>query len=403
MTRRLIWTAIALLAAGGFAWALWPRPVTVETAAVGRQDIEVMVEEEGKARIREVFTVSAPISGRISRQGLHAGDEVTGGETVVARISPAAPALLDLRARRIAEATRDASEAAVGLARAELARAEAEEDYAASELRRVEALVSREALPGRSLDQARLDANAAAAAVDSARANLLVHERELESARAALIEGSGKGGDDDCCVEVVAPASGRILRVLTESEQVVGAGTPLLEIGDPSDLEIVVELLSSDAVRVKAGAPAGIDGWGGPLLAARVTRIDPSAVTRVSALGIEEQRVTAILALSDPAATGSGLGDGYRVMTHVVVWRGEGLLAVPVGALFRSGGDWAVFRVEAGRARLTPIRLGERNADWAEVRGGLESDASVILHPGDRVTDGIRVEAAATPASGPQN
>lgn len=402
MIRRLIWAAVALLVAGGFAWALWPRPIAVETATLGRRDIEVLVEEEGKARIREVFTVSAPISGRISRQGLHAGDEVTGGETVVARISPAAPALLDLRARRIAEATRDASEAAVGLARAELARAEAQRDYAASELRRVEALVSRQALPGRTLDQARLDAAAAAAAVDSARADLLVRERELESARAALIEGSGNGDEDECCVEVVAPASGRILRVLTESEQVVGAGTPLLEIGDPSDLEIMVELLSSDAVRAEAGAPATIDGWGGPPLAARVTRIDPSAVTRVSALGIEEQRVTAVLALTDAPATGAGLGDGYRIDAHIVVWRGEGLLAVPVGALFRSRGDWVVFRVDAGRARLTPIRLGERNSDWAEVRSGLEPGASVILHPGDRIADGVRVASTtATDAEPP--
>lgn len=402
MVRRLIWAALALLVAGGFAWALWPRPVLVETAIVGRQDIEVTVEEEGKARIREVFTVSAPISGQMARQDLHAGDEVVGGRTVVARIRPAAPALLDLRARRIAEAARDAAEAAVGLARAELARAEAEGEYADAELRRVEALVGREVLPQRSLDQARLDAAAAHAAVESAGANLLVRERELESARAALMEGGDRGGDDACCVEVMAPAGGRILRVLTESEQVVSAGTPLLEIGDPSDLEIVVELLSSDAVRVEAGAPAVIDGWGGPALAARVTRIDPSAVTRVSALGIEEQRVTATLALTGDPAVRPGLGDGFRVTTHIVVWRGEGLLAVPVGALFRSGGDWAVFRVEDGRARLTPIRLGERNAHWAELRGGLEAGARVVLHPGDRVTDGARVAFTTGADAGPR-
>lgn len=402
MIRRLIWAVLALLVAAGFAWAFWSRPVPVETATVARQDIEVVVEEEGKARIREIFTVSAPVPGHMSRQDLHAGDEVTAGSTVVARISPAEPGLLDLRARRIAEATRDAAEAAVGLARAELARAQAHEDYARSELRRVAALVNRGAMPTRALDQAQLDAAAAQAAVESARANLLVRERELESARAALIEGSGQASNGGCCIEVAAPASGRILRVLTESEQVVAAGTPLLEIGNPSDLEIVVELLSADAVRVQTGAPASLDGWGGPPVAARVTRVEPSAVTRVSALGIEEQRVTAVLAPEGDPAVWQGLGDGYRVTAHIVVWQGKGRTAVPVGALFRSGNAWAVFRVESGRARLTPIELGERNQDWAEVRGGLEAGARVILHPSDRIADEVRVTAE-VPETGPQS
>ncbi len=401
MIRRVAWAVLVLMVAAGLAWALWPRAILVDTAPVGLQDIDVLIEEEGEARIREIFTVSAPVPGHMSRQDLHAGDEVIAGSTIVARISPADPALLDLRSRRIAEATRDAAEAAVGLARAELARSRAQGDYARSELRRVEALVNRDAMPPRALDQARLDAAAAQAAVESARANLMVRERELESARAALIEGSGQTGDGGCCVEIVAPASGRILRVLTESEQVVTAGTPLLEIGDPSDLEIVVELLSSDAVRVQAGAPATLDGWGGPPLAARVTRVDPSAVTRVSALGIEEQRVTAVLAPEDDPALRQRLGDGYRVIAHIVVWQGKRLTAVPVGALFRSGDAWAVFRVEAGRAKLTPIDLGERNQDWAEVRSGLEPGALVILHPSDRIADGVRVTAAEVPETGP--
>ncbi|WP_299360167.1 HlyD family efflux transporter periplasmic adaptor subunit [uncultured Paracoccus sp.] len=394
MTRRLIWAFLALLVAAGFTWALWPRPIAVETATVGLQDIEVVVREEGEAHIREVFTVSAPISGHMSRQNLHAGDEVAAGETVVAQISPAVPALLDLRTRRIAEATRDAAEAAVGLARAEFSRAQAQEEYARSELQRVEALVNRDALPRRSLDQARLDAAAAKAAVESARANLLVRERELESARAALIEGSGERGNGGCCVDIVAPASGQILRVLTESEQVVSAATPLLEIGDPADLEIEVELLSSDAVRVKVGALATIDGWGGPPLAARVTRIDPSATTRVSALGIEEQRVKTVLAPEGERGAWRELGDGYRVTAHIVVWQGKGLPAIPVGALFRSGDAWAVFRVDAGQARLVQVELGQRNEDWAELRGGLEPGADVILYPGDRIAEGGRVTEA---------
>ncbi|WP_051521603.1 efflux RND transporter periplasmic adaptor subunit [Rubellimicrobium mesophilum] len=396
MIRRLVWAALALALIAGFAWALWPRPVEVETAEVGRQDIVVTVDEEGRSRIREVFAVSAPIAGRMARLDLHPGDPVTVGETVVARLRPAAPPLLDVRARRVAEAARDAAQAALGLARAELERARAQADYAASELRRAGALADRGTLATRTLEQARLDA-AASAALESANANVMMRQRELESARAALIEGDEASGDGPCCVEVSAPTTGCILRVLAESEQVVAAGTPLLEIGDPSDLEIVVDLLSSDAVRVTEGRPATLDGWGGATLAAHVARVDPSAETKVSALGIEEQRVTAVLALDGPAAAQAGLGDGYGVTTHIEVWRGEDLPAVPVGALFRNGEDWAVFRVEEGRAWLTPIGLGERNADWAEVRTGLEPGASVILHPGDRIADGVRVAPRAVP------
>ena len=391
MLRRLLWALLGLAVAAGFAWALWPRPVEVELAVLGRQDIAVEVEEEGRSRIREVFTVSAPISGQMARLDLHPGDAVAAGETVVARLRPAAPPLLDVRSRRVAEAARDAAQAALGLARAELERARAQADYAGSELRRAGALADRGTVPTRSLEQARLDAAAAEAALQSASANVQMRQRELESARAALIEADGSAASGSCCVEVRAPASGRVLRVLAESEQVVAAGTPLAEIGDPSDLEVVVELLSADAVRVREGAPARIEDWGGPPLAAHVVRIDPSAETQVSALGIEEQRVTAVLALDGDPSERSALGDGYSVTAGIEVWRGEDLPAVPVGALFRSGADWAVFRIEEGRARLTPIEIGERNADWAELKGGLEPGATVILHPSDRVGDGVRV------------
>lgn len=397
MLRRLLWALLVLLVVAAFAWALWPQPVEVETAIVGRQDIVVNVEEEGRTRIREVFTVSAPIAGQMTRLDLHPGDAVTASKTVVARLRPAAPPLLDLRSRRVAEATRDAAEAGLGLARAELERAQAQADYARSQLQRAGTLADRGTLPTRALEQARLDAAAAQAALESANANVMMRQRELESARAALIEEGGTEAPDQCCVEVLAPASGRILRVLAESEQVVPAGTPLVEIGDPADLEIVVELLSADAVRVQEGAPSRIEDWGGSPLAGHVVRIDPSAETKVSALGIEEQRVTAVLALDGEPSERRDLGDSYSVTAQIEVWRGEDLPAVPVGALFRSGADWAVFRIEGGRARLTPIEIGERNASWAELRSGLEPGANVILHPSDRVADGIRVATVGAP------
>lgn len=395
MIRRMIWILIGLAVVAGFAWALWPKPVPVRTAPVSRQDIEVVVEEEGESRIREVFTVSAPISGQMARLDLHAGDSVTAGETVVARIRPVPPALLDVRARHIAEAARDAAEAAVELARAELERAEAEAEYAGSELDRTRALLERGTAPERTLEQAQLDATEARAAVESARAGLLARERELESARATLMEHGERDEAAACCVEVRAPASGRVLRVLTESEQVVGAGTPLMEIGAPTDLEIVVNLLSSDAVRVAEGASAVITDWGGPDLPAQVRRIEPSAFTQVSALGIEEKRVTATLDLQGDLSRWAELGDGYRVTARIAVWKGEDLLAVPIGALFRSGADWAVYRVEDGRARLTRVEIGPRNEEWAEVRAGLEEGAQVVLHPSDRVVDSARITASA--------
>lgn len=392
--RRLIYVALLLVLVAGFAWALWPRPVGVETAVISRQDIAVHVEEEGKSRIREIFTVSAPIAGRMSRVDLHAGDAVIQGETVVARIRPAAPALLDARARRVAEAARDAAAAAVDLARAQLAQAEAQRTFLRGEADRAAALAARGAVSERAYDKAALDLTAAEAAVESAQASLVVRERELESASAALIVGEAAAEGTDCCTEVRAPATGEVLRVLTESEQVVQPGQPLMEIGDPADIEIEVELLSSDAVRVEPGATATVEGWGGPPLGAEVERIDPSATTKVSALGIEEQRVTAILRLSGENAASSALGDGYRVTVRITVWEGSALVAVPVGALFRSGSSWAAYVVREGRASLSPIEIGQRNSDFAEVRSGLAEGDVVILHPNDQIADGVRVAAA---------
>ena len=393
MVRRIVLAVLVLAVIGGFVWAFWPRPVPVETAVIGRHTIEVDIEEEGKSRIRDIFTVSAPIAGQMARLNLHSGDEVIRNETVVASIRPVAPALLDARSRRIAEAARDAAAAAVDLASAQLTQAEAQHDFAKAEAERAEVLIRRESISERAYEKARLDVLAAEAAVESARASLLVRERERESANAALMEGDAGAGDSRCCVEVLAPASGRILRVLTESEQVVGSGTPLVEIGDPTDIEIVVELLSADAVRVKQGAAATVQGWGGEVLTARVERVDPSAFTRVSALGIEEQRVTVILALEGGPELWQDLGDGFRVIARITLWRGEDLVAIPVGALFRDGADWATFRLEEGRAVVRKIELGQRNTEYAEVRAGLEPGDTVILHPSDRVETGVRVIA----------
>jgi HlyD family secretion protein len=388
--RRIIPAAAVLVLIGFLVWAFLPRPVEVELAAVAPRTLEIAVEEDGEARIREVFTVSATMTGKLQRISLHAGDSVTEGETVVASIGPAAPVLLDSRSRAVAEASAAAAQAAMDLARAQLAEAEASNEFMASEANRAIALYQKGAISQRNYDNAIRERKTAQATVGSALANLAVREKELESALAVLRPDTN-GDAGRCCVDILAPVSGRVLRVLTESEQVVQPGTPILEIGDPGNMEVMAELLSRDAVRVKEGAAATITGWGGVPIAAVVERVEPSALTKVSALGIDEQRVKVILALTGPAEEWSQLGHGFRVITRIALWREDGVLTIPVGALFRDGEDWATFVLRDGRARLQTIALGERNETFAQVLGGLQPGDQVILHPSDLVADGISV------------
>lgn len=397
MARRMLGIAVALIVVGGLAWALWPRPLLVETASIDLQTIEVFVEEEGESRIKEVFTVSMPTSGRVRRLTLHAGDQVLAGKTVIAVIQPSPPSLLDARARQIAQAAVKSADAAVAFASAQLAQSKAQLEFQKAEAARTAALFVRGAVSARTNDKSQLDRVAAEAAVESAMAALDLRRRELESARAALIEGTEADGSGTCCLDLLAPTTGQVLRVLSESEQVLAAGTALVELGDPANLEILVDLLSTDAVRVTPGADATIDGWGGAPLTARVRRIDPSAFTRVSALGIEEQRVTVLLDLLGDPTTWRGLGDGYRVTARISLWRGQGLVGVPMGAIFRSGPDWAVYLAMEGRAVLRKIVLGEWNQTYAEVRSGLTVADRVILHPGDTIADGVAIAEEPAP------
>lgn len=388
--RRLVPAAALMALIGLLVWAFLPRPVEVDVAEVALRPLEIVVEEEGEARIREVFTVSATMTGKLQRISLHAGDSVVEGETVVALIGPAAPVLLDSRARAVAEAAAAAAQAAMDLARAQLAQAEAIHEFMTTEANRAVALFARGAISQRAHDDAVREQKTAQAAVSSALANVAVREKELESMLAVLRP--DKNGDAArCCVEVLAPTSGRVLRVLTESEQVVQPGTPLLEIGDPGNMEIEVELLSRDAVRVQEGASATITGWGGDAIPAVVERVEPSAVTKVSALGIDEQRVKVILALTGPPESFSQLGHGFRVIARITLWHQEDVPTIPVGALFRNGGDWATYVLRDGRATVQPLTLGERNESFAQILDGLQPGDTVILHPSDLVADGVSV------------
>lgn len=390
MIGRLVSIVAVILLVAGAAWALWPRPVAVGVALIARGDLTVTIEEEGVSRIGEVFRVTAPVAGRLVRVAMHAGDPVKAGQTV-ATIEPAPPGLLDERSRLIAEAAVEAAEASVQLAEAGLAQAVAQSSYADSDARRKSALAERGLVSTQIEEQSALAVATASRNVDVARATLAVRQQELASARATLLEGPDSSAASKCCADVPSPATGQILAVLTESEQAVQPGTPLLDLGDPTNMEIAVDVLSSDAVRISPGAPATIEGWGGEPLRARVSRISPMATTKVSALGIEEQRTEVVLNLLDPPQSWSRLGHGFRVVAHIVVWAGSDLTVVPIGALFRNADEWSVFTVVDGKAKRTTISVGQRNSAFAEVTGGLQPGDLVITHPGDTVADGVSV------------
>jgi HlyD family secretion protein len=377
-------------------WALMPQPVPVDLAAIATGPLEVTVEDEGVTRIREVYTVSAPVGGKMRRTLLEEGDKVVAGESVVAAIEPTDPTFLDVRTQRVNEAAVQAAQAAVDLAEAQIKQAKAQQEFAKSDLRRAEDLAASYTISARALEKAKLDVNSAEAAVASAVATLEVRKRELESAKAHTIQpGAASAPSASCCVEVRSPIDGRVLKIIVKSEQVVLPGTPLLELGDPRDLEIAVDFLSRDAVRIKPGAPARIESWGGDVtLGAKVTRIEPTGFTKVSALGIEEQRVKVILDFTGPLDVRDQLGHGFRVVARVVIWHGKGLL-VPLGALFRQGDNWAVFVAADGRAQRRLIKIAERNLHNARVIDGLKVGERVVLHPSDRVADGVRVEPRA--------
>ncbi|MCE1235663.1 MAG: HlyD family efflux transporter periplasmic adaptor subunit [Hyphomicrobiales bacterium] len=391
--RYLLWAAVGVGAAAALAWVFAPRPIGVDVATIERGTLDVTVEDEGVTRIRDVYVVSAPTSGRMLRSELTVGDAVAKGESVVARFEPSDPSLLDLRSRRVGEATAEAADAAVGLAEAQLAQARSQLDFVRGDLTRAVELAARRTISERALDKARLDVATAEATAKGAEATLEVRRRERETARAQLTEPGGAGARGaNCCIEIHAPVDGRVLRLVVESEQVVQAGSPLIEIGDPTDLEVAVDLLSRDAVRVAPGAEATIESWGGAeTLHARVRRVEPTGFTKVSALGIEEQRVKVVLDPQGPKDGWARLGHGYRVVVRIVVTRVADVLLAPVSALFRDGERWAAFTVEGDRVRLARLDLGERNQRFAVVKGGLAPGARVVLHPASALGEGAQV------------
>jgi len=382
---RLIAGVVIVLAI--VAMAMWPESIEVSRATVERGAMQVTLDEDGETRIRDKFVVSAPVGGRLQRIELEPGDTVVRGKTIVARLTTADAPLLDPRTRGELEAAVEAAGAAVGQARAELDRATAELMRARTTLQRQQQLMKAGAIAADNLDAAETAVATAEEARKAAEFAVARSEYELQLARARLRAPSPVGR----AVEIVAPVSGVILKRFRESESVVPVGEPLIEIGEPARIEIVADFLSTDAVRIQPGAQVLVEGWGGShSLEGRVRRVEPAGFMKVSALGVEEQRVNVLIDFDDPSAAGR-LGDGYRVEVRVIVWREEEVVKAPVGGLFRRGTDWAAFVVENERVRLQPVGLGQRNDVDAQILEGLSPGQAVVLHPPDTLVDGARV------------
>lgn len=395
MTRRhWIWIAIGLaLTITALVWAFRPQPVPVETAEVRRGLFAQTIDEDGKTRVRERYVVAAPVAGQLARVRVKAGDAVRAGAPV-AVLSPPAPAMIDARTARELNERIAAANAARRQAQARVARAEAGLEQAQVDLARQKRLQGEGFVAAAALDQAELAVRVQTRESEAAR---FAHEQaahELDLARAALLHAQEGAATRRAGTEwqIGAPVDGRVLRVLQESETVVGIGTPLLEIGDPTDLEVVVDVLSTERLRIADGARVEIDAGGGLRLEGRVQRVEPAAFTKVSALGVEEQRVNVILDFAGPLDTIWTLGDAFRVEAHIVTYRAEDAVKVPVGALFREGEGWAVFVAQDGAAAKRAVRVARRNGAEAMVEDGLAAGERVIVYPSDALRDGSAIE-----------
>jgi HlyD family secretion protein len=382
---------VAILIGLGFV----PKPVPVTSAKVTRRDLEVTIDEPGKTRVRFKYVISAPVTGQLSRIRLQAGDSVEASD-VVAEIAPLTPQLLDQRTRAEARARVNVAQANLARSGAGAKHAESALSFARDEATRERKLHAQSGTSAQALERAEYQQRSAEDEFAAAQLGARVAASELEAARAALasVDGAGGGGQ----LQVSAPVRGQVLRVVQESEGVVQAGAPLLEIGDPSTLEIVVDVLSADAVRIRLDAAARIERWGGDYpLAARVRRKQPSAFTTRSALGVEEQRVPVLLDLREDPARYRALGDGYRVEAHIRVASIQAAVVAPASALFRDDGGWAAFYVRDGKAWKTKVASGARTPDWVEVKQGLTPGQEVVLYPSDQVRDGVKVTRQPAP------
>ncbi len=388
--RLIFWGVIIAIVLSLAVWAFTPRAVDVDVVVAERGPMTVSVREEGETRIHDVFEISAPVAGTLERISLEAGDCVYEGETLVAVIEPSPAPMLDSRSEAQLRAAVEAARAAVEAAAAERDRVRAELKRAVGDANRARALAPDGAISAQALERAEAEEATLKAAERAAEAALAMRRQELAAARAALRP--SEAGEGSELVDVMAPIDGVLLRRLRQSEGPVAQGTPLVEVGDPLEIEIVADLLSEDAVRMSSGDKVIISDWGGPALRGEVRRVEPFAFTKVSALGIEEQRVNVVIDLLPGQQIGR-LGHGYRVEVAVEIWSAEDVLAIPMTALFKQDRNWSVYRIENGRARLRPVRVGQMNGQRAQIIDGLEEGDRLVEHPSSRIEDGVKVRA----------
>lgn len=380
--------AVVVIAIG---YGFIPKPVPVDIAVVSRGPMRVSVDEEGKTRVKDRFVISAPVPGFIRRITFEEGDSVKKGETV-AELEPLRSTVLDPRSRVEAEAAVSAAEAALKATGEEARAGEAVASLARARLERTGKLFEGGYASQDAMDQAESDARRSQAALLSARESVKVARFELERARAALGY-SAQGSSRAKAVNIKTPVDGKVLKVMHKDEGVVGAGEALLEVGDTGRLEVTAEVLSSDAVSINAGTPVLFERWGGEEpLAGVVKYVEPGGFTKVSSLGVEEQRVLVVSDFTSPPEIWKSLGDRYKVEARFIIWEGKEVPQLPASSLFRKGGGWAVFVVEEGRAHERKVEVGHRNGLTAEVTSGVSDGEAVITHPDDAVGDGIRVK-----------
>ena len=392
MKLRHVMIAVALLAIAGLTlFAFRPRAIQVDIGTIRRGPLQVTVDVEGKTRVRERHVVSSPLAGTLLRPRLRAGDCID-ANAVLAQLRPVAPPLLDVRTKAEVEARARSAADATRQAEATLARARSLSELATREMTRARALSASGGISKDALERAEFEASARGREVEAAEHALDVARHDREVAQAALLQTRGPTRASEQW-NITSPVSGAVLRVLQENEAVVQPGTPLFELGDVEHLEVIAEVLTTDAVAIHPGAPVIVERWGGPKpLRARVRRVEPSAFTKVSALGVEEQRVNVLADLEDSPEALEGVGDGYRVELRIVVADIEEALLVPVSATFRRGAAWAVFVLASGRAHLRELQLGRRNENDAEVFGNASAGEQVVLYPGETLRDGARAE-----------
>ena len=376
-------------------YALLPSPIYVDVSKIKKGDFVVTIDDEGKTQLKDVYTVSAPVAGRVRRIGIEAGDPVIANTTVLALFQPNDPVMLDVRSRTEAEASVKSAKAAVELAEAEQLRAEAQLEFSEIELNRGIPLAKQGTISKATLDQRELTVKTALAQLSQASASLNKTRADLEFAKARLIKVNqlDESQLDQELIPVKSPVSGLVIRVIQESEGVVSAGTPLLELGDPKKLEIITDLISSDAVKINKNHKVIIEDWGGKNeLYGKVRLVEPFGFTKFSALGIEEQRVNVLIDFTSNQEEWSGLGHGYKVDTKIVIYEKPNALMVPISAMFRVDDEWAVFVKNRNKAKLKKIKIGNKNSLNAEVISGLNEGEQVILHPSNKVEDNIFIK-----------